>query len=191
MTRKKSTKKPSAAFFAVLPRALQLACLAMLPLEDILAFDATSHTMRQLCAEDVLWRFIYEDVVSRCALEGEEHMTAERERSLVDHKNRVEDRTAYKYKTLTHLLAFFHEEKKRALEIVCDALEAEREASSCDCECHYDSDSDSECECHTRGFGDFDYTYNNWGEDEWDADEQIEKLEEHCEAIRKALAKRT
>jgi hypothetical protein len=61
---------PSAALFAALPRALQLSCLTVLPLEDMLVFDTTSHGMRQLCADDVLWQPIYADVVDRCCLEG-------------------------------------------------------------------------------------------------------------------------
>jgi len=43
--------------------------LTVLPIKDMLAFDTTSHGMRQLCADKVLWRPIYEKIANHCCLE--------------------------------------------------------------------------------------------------------------------------
>ena len=97
----------SAAPFLLLPKALQLTCLTMLPIEDMFAFSTTSHHMRQLCAEDLVWRPIYENLACRCQLEGvgEERQEdlEERQRRLQQQQQR-EQQASYKAKTLTHLL---------------------------------------------------------------------------------------
>ena len=110
-----------------------------------------------------------------------------------NHERRVEQQPAYKHKTLTHILAFFQEEKERAEEIIFDAMDAERSDCSgsggCRCSCHYvdDSDADSDCECDDAKLDDFEYTYDNWDEEEWAADEKIDRLEEVIEALSNAL----
>lgn len=60
----------SAAPFLLLAKALQLTCLTVLSIADMLAFSTTSHSMRLLCADDVVWRPIYEDLARRCQLGG-------------------------------------------------------------------------------------------------------------------------
>lgn len=187
-----NAKPSSATFFTTLPHALQLSTLMLLPLEDILAIGATSHDMRQLCAYDVAWRAIYEDLANRCGLGGMGYASAQKHRSLENHNKQMEEQVNYKHKTLIHVLAYFREEKQQAEQIIFGAMDAEREAylgSDCRCSCHDDSDSDTEsdCECYGADLDDFEYTYENWGEEEWAADEKIEKLEKHMEAIRKAL----
>jgi len=97
----------TATSFTALPHALHLSCLTLLPLEDILAMCATDHDMRHLCADDVVWRAIYEDVVSRCRLQGMGCTSAQQEQSLQSHKRPVEQQANYKHKTLTHILAIF------------------------------------------------------------------------------------
>ena len=107
--RKMNAKLSSAILFAALPRALQLTCLTMLSLEDILAIGATSHDMRQLCADDVAWRAIYEDLTTRCGLQGIiGYTSAQKQRSLENRKKRVEQQQAnYKHKTFLTLFDIF------------------------------------------------------------------------------------
>lgn len=184
----------SATSFTALPHALQLSCFTLLPLEDILAIGATSHDMRQLCADDMAWRAIFEDLADRCGLRGIGRSSAQKQRNLEKRKTQMEQLINYKHKTLTHVLAFFEEERERAEEVIDEAMAAERESGDCGgvglcfCECHYGGDSaDAYCDCCDAKLSDFDY----WGEEECAADEKINRLWEHTNAIRKALKQHT
>ena len=126
--------------------------------------------MRQFCADDVVWRAIYEDLTTRCGLQGIGYTSAQKQRSLEKRKTRVEEQIDYKHKTPIHIFAFFEEEINGAQELISEAMNAEREASDCWgpgeclCSCHYvgDSDDDSYCACHDAKLEDFDYTFDNW-----------------------------
>lgn len=186
----------TAASFTALPHEVQLTCLTMLPLEDILDVAATSRGMRLLCGEDAAWRAIYKDMVGRCCLQGEGVTSAQRQRSLEDHERRVEQQTCYKKKALTHLLGFFGEEQRGAEEIVMKAMDAEFQEYYCSnvyrCPCQDNDDSDSDYECgHFPCSSDFDYIYDNWDEEEWAADEKNQRLEKLIIDILKALGNRT
>jgi len=165
MTRKKphttSAKKPSAAFFAALPQALQLACLTMLRLKDMLYFSATCRTMYTLCADDVLWRPINEDLVRRCRLPDVHIVSLQEPWSLEIHKKQVEEQAKYKHKTFLHLLAIFRQEKGRAVYFV-----------------------------NAVYFGQVEYTYDV-GIKERAAEDKINRLGRCMKALRNAVKKHT
>ena len=91
---------PHTQRFTVLPHPIHLSYLTLLSLEDILAVSTTSHEMRQLCADNVVWQAIYKDLVDRCfwqLCESRSYI-----RSLDNQR-----RPTYKHKTLNLLLSYF------------------------------------------------------------------------------------
>ena len=179
---------PTAALFAALPQPLQLACLTVLPIADMLAFDTTSHGMRRLCADDLLWRSIYEDINDCCRLEGVGFWPGQQERDLEVKQQqllqRQQQQTSYKGKALIHLLAFFKEEIQRAEQILQEALYEEQENFYWSSPVSFDSDYEGD---YTPDFDDFEPTLENWGEEEFAAEEKIARLRVRIKSITKAL----
>lgn len=155
-----TARAPLAALFTSFPQPLQLSCLTVLPLADMLRFSTTSPGMRQLCADDVVWQPIYWDLTDRCRLEGVGYWPGQQERDLEVKQQQLlqqqQQQTSYKRKTLVQLLAFFNEEIQRADQILQEALNEERDDFS-------------------------------WRTLEWDAAEGVERLRLRIKAITKAL----
>jgi hypothetical protein len=83
--------------------------------------------MRRLCADDVLWRPIYDEITNHCRLEGVGYWPGQQQRDLEAKQQQLlqhqQQQTSYKGKTLTHVLAFFKEEIQRAEQILQEALD--------------------------------------------------------------------
>jgi len=182
----------SAALFVALPRALELSCLTVLPIKDMLAFDTTSHGMRQLCADDVLWRPIYEEIVNHCCLEGVGIGAGQQQRDLEAKQQQLlqqqQQQPSYKGKTLIHLLAFFIEEIQRAEQILQEALDEDEYNVH-----NLSPDSLDSIGSDYQGDGtpDFDVffkpNFDNWGDEEFAEERNIARLRVRIKAITKAL----